>query len=442
MNPSRGEIWFVRRDLYLADYMGAFRALGFSVRMVDREEAERAGTDGHPRPALVIDTNLGAPTFRIVNARGIPFVGLLLDQWYFSPGQDLTLQQIRIAERMNLTPTMTFMDWNLAPGSPAFRKDAPDLALSRLFLFPCGPEQVAPLARRGVAHAEQMHFGVDTDRFRPLALTDADHRRFGAPVSFVGSPLVAAGRDARAGLVRSIETTRKQVPASQAVLCDRLRALLDELTEIQSRDLFRYRLPDLLPGLEDRHGVRFFLPPDMTAGRETLLIRFGVHFSMLQRVEAVRRLVPHGIAVHGSREWEGAGIPGLDYRGEADWATDLPKVINASGININVSKIMFETGVGPRLFETLACGGFLLSNRNAGIAELFTDGKDLVFYESLDDLEDKVRYYLEHPGERRDIGEHGRRTVLARHTLLHRARRIVSVLEEAGVIPSALESKR
>lgn len=435
MSPSRGEIWFVKRDLYLADYLPAFRALGFSTRMVERAEAEKAGLDGHERPLFLVDTNIGAPTFRLVNGRGIPFVGLVFDYWYFSPRLRYSLDQSDICQKLNIDPCMSAVDWNFSPGSPVFLKDLPPVRPSGLFLFPCDPEQVVTMKGVGLMHVEQMHMGVDPDRFRPLELAPEERQRFQAPVSFVGTPLTDPEADSYLKLSRGIALTRRQVPPDQTALCDSLQGLLDDLVAAQAGDLFRYRLPELIAPLEKKHGVRFFFPPEMKAEKETLAIRLGVHLSMRQRVAAVQRLAPFGIAVYGPKEWRDVEAPGMDYRGEANWATDLPKAINASSINVNVSKLMFGTSVAPRIFETLACGRFLLSNRNAGIAGLFEDGKDLVFYESLDDLEDKVRYYLDRPEERRAIGEHGRRTVLARHTLLHRARRIVSVLEEAGVLP-------
>lgn len=167
------------------------------------------------------------------------------------------------------------------------------------------------------------------------------------------------------------------------------------------------------------------------------MIRIGIHIAMRQRVEAVRRLAREtGIAVWGSESWKTLDIPGMTYRGPADRRTLLPRIINASAISLNVSKPMFPTGVGPRILETLACGGFLLSNRIAALTALLVDGKDLVIYDTLDDLAEKARYYLAHPAERRAIAGRGMRKVRAHHTWLHRAKRILEVLEEDGIIPA------
>lgn len=423
MTPA-GEIWFVRRDLYMTDYRIAFAALGFPVRIVERAEAERAGEDGPP-PLFVVDSNMGARTFHHVTARGIPFVGLPLDQWYYSPRLRYSRTQEEICQTMSLPHFTSHLDWNFPKGA----------LHPLLYVFTCGPEQVERYRAAGVRHAEFLPFGVDAERFRPLELSPGEKARYGAPASFIGTSLAGLdnGYDMLKRTIREMRASSRS-PLAHSV-CDRLEMMAGELVERQIPDLSRFRIAGMIPELERKYGLQFFYPEDMTTEKETLAIQLGIWASMRQRIEAVKRLAPSGIAVWGSAAWKDVGIPGLDYRGEADWGTDLPKAINGTLVNVNVSKVMFDTGLGPRILEVLACGGFLLSNRNTMLASRFRDGHDLVFYEDLDDLERKTRHYLAHPGEARRIGANGREAVLARHTLLHRARRILEILREHGAIP-------
>ena len=74
----------------------------------------------------------------------------------------------------------------------------------------------------------------------------------------------------------------------------------------------------------------------------------------------------------------------------------------------------------PRVYEILACGGFLLCDDQPDVRTLFEDGKDLVIFRDPDDLRQKVRHYLAHPEERRAIAGRGREKVLAGHTYRHR----------------------
>ena len=85
------------------------------------------------------------------------------------------------------------------------------------------------------------------------------------------------------------------------------------------------------------------------------------------------------------------------------------------------SKIVFNIAMkedaNMRLFETMATGSFLLTDRIPTIEELFTDGKHLVLYDSLDDMVDKARYYLEHDSEREKIALAGYEEVIKNHTI-------------------------
>ncbi|MDD3239375.1 MAG: glycosyltransferase [Lachnospira sp.] len=100
------------------------------------------------------------------------------------------------------------------------------------------------------------------------------------------------------------------------------------------------------------------------------------------------------------------GIP-IEYGGYVDYLTQMPKVFSLSKININITSKSIKTGIPLRVLDILGAGGFLITNYQSEIAELFTDGKELVMYESMEDLKEKVSYYLEHEEERKRIAAAG-----------------------------------
>jgi len=83
----------------------------------------------------------------------------------------------------------------------------------------------------------------------------------------------------------------------------------------------------------------------------------------------------------------------------------------------------------PKVFEALACGCFVLVDRQRDVLRLFQDGRHLVAFDNAEDLRAKVRYYLEHDEERRAIAEAGRAEAVAHHTYVHRVRELVSVAQ-------------
>jgi hypothetical protein len=82
-----------------------------------------------------------------------------------------------------------------------------------------------------------------------------------------------------------------------------------------------------------------------------------------------------------------------------------------------------------RVFEALACGGMLVTERIAnGQDELFQEGEHLVAYGPLDDPIDLIRHHLAHDDARQRIAEQGHRLVLGRDTYLHRARQMIETI--------------
>jgi spore maturation protein CgeB len=83
-----------------------------------------------------------------------------------------------------------------------------------------------------------------------------------------------------------------------------------------------------------------------------------------------------------------------------------------------------------RVFEVPACGGFLLTQPAEDLHDYLAPGQDCATFETVDDLVDQVRYYLNHEDERRAIASQGHRRTLDEHTY---AARFASIFEQAGV---------
>jgi spore maturation protein CgeB len=81
----------------------------------------------------------------------------------------------------------------------------------------------------------------------------------------------------------------------------------------------------------------------------------------------------------------------------------------------------------PKVFETLSCGCFMLVDRQKDVFSLFKDGEHLVGYEDLNDLKEKIQYYLGNPSECERIAAQGRKEVLSKHTFVHRIKELLSV---------------
>jgi hypothetical protein len=82
-----------------------------------------------------------------------------------------------------------------------------------------------------------------------------------------------------------------------------------------------------------------------------------------------------------------------------------------------------------RLWLTLGCGGFLVTNYVPGFETLFENHGHLVWYKSPDECIELVRHYLVRPDDRERIAAAGSERVRAEHTYVHRSRELVRLIE-------------
>nr|MCR5733353.1 glycosyltransferase [Lachnospiraceae bacterium] len=101
-------------------------------------------------------------------------------------------------------------------------------------------------------------------------------------------------------------------------------------------------------------------------------------------------------------------------KGYAEYYRTMPKVFANSRINLNITLRSIHTGIPLRALDIMGCGGFLLSDYQAELAENFEEGREMVMFRDLDDCLAKIEYYLSHEDERRQIAQTGKKAVLER----------------------------
>jgi spore maturation protein CgeB len=72
----------------------------------------------------------------------------------------------------------------------------------------------------------------------------------------------------------------------------------------------------------------------------------------------------------------------------------------------------------------------LLTETAPNLADLFSPGREVVTYESEDDLVEKIEHYLEHDDERIAIAAAGQRRTLGEHTYRQLMAELAAILEE------------
>ncbi|RJQ43492.1 MAG: glycosyltransferase family 1 protein [Nitrospiraceae bacterium] len=122
---------------------------------------------------------------------------------------------------------------------------------------------------------------------------------------------------------------------------------------------------------------------------------------------------------HPNLRIEGYGLPVQDY----------VKVLCSTDINLGFLRKANHDHHTCRSLEIPACGAFMLAERTDDHLRLFVEGKEAEFFDTLNELEKKVRYYLAHADERRQIAAAGRKRCLDSGYSFHD--RLPSILHRA-----------
>lgn len=121
-------------------------------------------------------------------------------------------------------------------------------------------------------------------------------------------------------------------------------------------------------------------------------------------------------------------MPGSTNHGSIDYYDMAPYVFKCSKINLNITLRSILSGIPLRAFDILGAGGFLMTNYQADFADCYTADEDFVYYENIEDMKNKISYYLSHEDERAAIAKNGFEKTKAFHTYRHRVDEMLSYL--------------
>ena len=146
------------------------------------------------------------------------------------------------------------------------------------------------------------------------------------------------------------------------------------------------------------------------------------------RVQSFSRLISHDFKIWGT-EWKldtplGSCVQNKNKRVDPD---EIVKIYNAGRINLNLHSSASHEGinpvgdfVNPRTFEIAACDGFQLVDERSELPDLMEPGVEIATFCSIDDLCEKVDYFLNHEDEVKMLITRGKKRILNEHTIQHR----------------------
>ena len=292
-----------------------------------------------------------------------------------------------------------YVCWSVDSPVPELFSNALKNEYNRIFLFDKAQYDFFAPVNPSCIHYLPLATNVKRWEQVILSMTEEDYRQYGSDVSFVGSLYT--------------EKCKYDTLVIDGKLSDYTRGFVDGLIESQ---LHVYGYNFIMDNLTDRvvseiasadpqfyHGTDTFMDTDRYLVAHQYI---GMKLAAVERQRTLAALSEH-FSVNLYTRSDASTLPKVHNRGGASTLTEMPKVFQASKINLNMTMRPIETGLSLRVWDVLGCGGFLLTNYQAELPSYFEIGKDLDAYESLPELSEKVQYYLTHEEERIEIAIHG-----------------------------------
>lgn len=274
--------------------------------------------------------------------------------------------------------------------------------------------QFAKYKNAGFDTVWHLPLGVNRRRLENFRISEKDRAQYKAEVSFVGNlyesqiqNILAPMEEHTKGYLTALMEAQSKVYGYY--LLDEL--LTDELLADINRQ-YREKQPDTRFRLS-KEALNFAMASEITRRDRLILLnlcgkRFNTKFYCYQCSDLLRDVTK---------------CDGVDY------ISQMPKVFACSKINLNPSLRIIQSGIPLRAFDIMGAGGFLLSNYQEELLELYENEKEMVIYESLEDAVEKADFYLQHENLRLEIAKRGREKTLREHSLQDRFLEIFKLAE-------------
>ncbi len=313
------------------------------------------------------------------------------------------------------------MTWEIDPFT--HQVSAPTTPSGHAHLFSYRKVQVSELCALGYQNAEYLPLAADTELRRPVSLTNSERERYAAPVSFVGSSMLA---NAQLFIQQVLADLSGWVSETSSELDP--QAVLEQLVTAQRSAPDEWVTPELL----ERFAPGFVDWSHRTIGKRDPALLIGEFSAAERRLSYVANLAEFGMRVWGDEGWRSIAASGVNYCGPATHEHDVTRVYGASQINLDIGRLYQNDIVTMRVFDILACGGFALVEHTEALEELFEVGVELESYRDLAECREKLKHYLAAPEEARAIAERGAEAVRERHAFQKRVRHMLSARKASG----------
>lgn len=247
---------------------------------------------------------------------------------------------------------------------------------------------------------------TDPGIFKEIDISPEEQERYGCNISFVGNSFYSFYEKCHKEILKMDKEKD-------------LRTLFEEIMKKKEEE----PLKDVSQFLSDND-----LFVSQRDSLEQILQGASVAISRKAVLEEVSEF---GLSIYGDDGWKRLFTNGRALLHPCiDYCEELPRLYNATKINLNISTPQRRMAIPPRIFDVMACGRFVLTDSILGLEDFFEIEKEIVIYDSKGELRRKVEYFLAHPDECQEIARRAKRRILAEHTYRHRMEELIRIMEE------------
>lgn len=297
--------------------------------------------------------------------------------------------------------------WEIDPAIEQVRSPQGSTEGSHIFTY--REKNVDEFLGAGFSNVEYLPLASNTQKRNSLSLSEDDRDRYGAGVSFVGSSMASHAEV----LWKQFWALYEGFSQGSSEMIAGAKLALNSFLSEQRKDFSRYIIADLFVD-----GFSEFIEWVRNQGLPQNLSRLVAETSASEkRISYLAALGKYSVHAWGDLGFKSVDDAGGVYRGLAGHHVELNKIYGSSQINIDINRIYQPDIVTMRIFDVLSCGGFILAEHNKALADIFLIGEELDTYRTLDDLLEKVAFYIENPQKAQEIAQKGRERVQKDHTI-------------------------
>lgn len=146
----------------------------------------------------------------------------------------------------------------------------------------------------------------------------------------------------------------------------------------------------------------------------------------LYRIHCVEQILPFYPLIVGDSHWKHL-LPDEHFESHPPvaYGEEVFRLYRMSAVNFACSSMQMAGAVTQRVFDVPASGGFVLTDARRQVDDLFDREKEVVCYESTQEIPELIQRYLRDGAQRKRIIRAARKRIASEHTYVHRLQELI-----------------